>query len=291
MNTRRLLRNVFLTGILILTGLTVSVKPCQCFATPSFPDEFNDSVGVVTGRLFSIDRYSNDPDEDKYGLEGIRSSELIVETVYKGSIKKNQKIRIGQGWGADCLFTFDESELGKTYLFYFYAHDRRHPGLDEEDKAYFDEPVYWSTFCGRSKELKTNSSPANTDDLNYLENLDKYLGRTRIHGKVLASGTDPTVFGGIAVEIIGKNQTWKTTTLSDGSFEIFDLPPGRYDIRPELPAAWLVSPFTNREELLTWRDIESRVVDYKNPRRVTVNLTPGNHARRVIFVERSPNSQ
>lgn len=240
---------------------------------------------MVTGRLYSIDRYSNDPDDDRYGSEGIRSGELIVEAVYKGPIKKNQKIKVGQGWGADCIFTFDESDLGKSYLFYFFAYDRRHPLLDAEEKPYFDEPVYWTTHCGRSGELRDRSNPANQGDLKFLENLDKYLGRTRIHGRIVSSRRDSGNFAGTAVEIVGENQRWSTVVQSDNSFEIYDVPAGIYEIVVSFADEWIVNAPPHYTLDVDPDDYEAGITGPENRHRVLVRLQPGNHAFTAIFVE------
>ena len=47
---------------------------------------------------------------------------------------------------------------------------------------------------------------------------------------------------GKRIKIIGKDKTYEAKTDKDGIFEIYDLPPGKYFVEPEMPAGWKINP-------------------------------------------------
>ena len=45
------------------------------------------------------------------------------------------------------------------------------------------------------------------------------------------------------IKIIGAQKTYETKTDKGGVFEIYDLPPGKYSIEPEMPAGWKIDQY------------------------------------------------
>jgi Carboxypeptidase regulatory-like domain len=78
-------------------------------------------------------------------------------------------------------------------------------------------------------------------------------GKTRISGTIrsyqwsIAKGSaDIQKVVRTKVQIIGNGQTFEAVTNEDGVYEIYDLPPGTYTVRPEVPKGWKIdeqSPF------------------------------------------------
>jgi uncharacterized surface anchored protein len=56
------------------------------------------------------------------------------------------------------------------------------------------------------------------------------------------SGTldDDFPVAGRNVRIIGKNKTFQTATDEHGVYEVYGLPPGNYQIAPEMPYGWII---------------------------------------------------
>jgi hypothetical protein len=49
---------------------------------------------------------------------------------------------------------------------------------------------------------------------------------------------------GQAIRLIGKNRTYVAKTDKNGVYELYDLPPGRYVLEPELTFGWKVDEFS-----------------------------------------------
>jgi hypothetical protein len=80
------------------------------------------------------------------------------------------------------------------------------------------------------------------DDLLYLRALPGSARRSRISGTLehYEDGPDHSFahvrnVAGAKVRIIGEKETYEAVTDSNGVYELYDLPPGNYTIRPEIP--------------------------------------------------------
>jgi hypothetical protein len=148
----------------------------------------------------------------------------------------------------------NEESVGSHYLFY----------LDDGDKS-----GRWIGFgCGRSTLLDRAS-----EDLLFLDNLDKVKGKTRISGTVQFDVEDdksPSL-GGLTITIQGNGRTNKVKTDKNGVYEIYGLPPGLYTIAPDIPRGFKVDEFYLRynADLIGERDDEG---DIKSAKRLAVRV-------------------
>jgi len=202
-----------------------SASACSCGPTPTVLDSFEESEIVIVAQVISIEKASEkeNPDGVRY-VAGVRSATLRVEKVFKGEVKVRDELVFGQGGGADCIWTFDEESVGHELLLYIHA-----PSAGTK--------LWYIGGCGRSTNVK-----GATEDLGYLENMEKLRGKTRISG-TLGGWQNPDLdVKARKVRIIGPNKTYELKTDDDGFFEIYDLPPGNYMIEPQIPAGWKIDP-------------------------------------------------
>ena len=246
---RCLLVSVFSVGLLL--AFTNNANACTCGPRPTVLDSFEGSDEVVIVRAISVEKVENKDDEDEHYVDGVKSTTMIVEKVFKGKLKVRDEIIFGQGGGADCIWTFDEESVGRQFLFYLV---RPETLAKEEHYVPSKEPGLWFGFgCGRSSRVS-----GATEDLLYLENISKVRGKTRISGTIGGGFAYPDMdVDGKKIKIIGPNKIYRTKTDKDGVFEIYGLPAGKYFIEPELPAGWRIDPY--------WLRYSESVVGRWNP--------------------------
>lgn len=203
-----------------------SVTACSCMATPNLQEAFEDSDQVVIMNVLAVEKAGAD---DQYFVDGVKSAKMVVEKAYKGTLKVGDEISFGQGSGADCIWTFNEKSVGESYLLYLESPN--------------NQQNLWHVFaCGRSRHVKGAAA-----DLDFLNNLDKLLGKTRIAGKLICYYENCPGVAQKKVRVIGQNKTvYETITDADGFYEIYDVPAGIYFIEPEIPAGWKVSKYWMR---------------------------------------------
>jgi hypothetical protein len=210
--------NLLFFGVISVNG----VVACSCSRSPAVNIEFERSQNVIIAKLISVEKTGED--EQKSGYEGIKSAKLRVEKVFKGILKAGDEVNFVQGGGADCVWTFDESIIGSEFLFY----------LGKKPKK---NEFWYASTCSRSNSLKWAVA-----DLLYLEKREKMHGKTRISG-IFSRSIESSVEGIPSVEEILKNKNIRIfgnskdislKTDEKGVFEVYDLPPGKYRIEPEL---------------------------------------------------------
>lgn len=264
-SSRRLLLLIFSTAFLLSMSRTASA--CSCGPRPTVLEGFEESDEVVIVRVLSVEKVA-DAEKDDY-VDGVRSATMIVERVFKGNLKIRDEIVFGQGGGADCIWTFDEESIGHQFLFYLARPEK----LAEYDYLPSKDPGLWFAFaCGRSSGLA-----GSTDDLLYLENLKKVRGKTRISGTIGGWQNPDLDVEGMKIKIIGPKKTYETKTNKDGVFEIYDLPPGKYFVEPEMPAGWKIDPYWLRYSPSVVRDGYEEP-EMKSPKQAAIRLEPGKHA-------------
>ena len=150
----------------LITSQTASA--CSCGARPTVLESFDRTDEVVIVRVISVEKVG-DTDEHHY-VDGVRSTTMVVERVFKGKLKIRDEIVFGQGGGVDCIWTFDEKSVGHQFLFYL-----NRPEKLADSYLPSKDPGLWFAFgCGRSRGLA-----GATDDMLYLENISKRR-KTRI---------------------------------------------------------------------------------------------------------------
>jgi hypothetical protein len=261
-------RSLFLPLLLLMfLGGSQLAHACSCGPRPTVLDSYDHSDVVVVLRALSVEK-AEDTNERHY-VDGVRSTTMLVEKVFKGNLKVGDEIVFGQGGGADCIWTFNEKSVGHQFLFYLISPDKN------SDRSYLpstDLNLWFAGGCGRSTGLG-----GATDDLLYLENMDKLRGRTRISGTIGVWPTPPELnVERKKIKIIGPKKTYEATTDRHGVFEIYDLPPGKYLVEPEMSAGYKIDPFMLRYSPSVVRN------DYEEPEfkknQVAITLEPKKHA-------------
>ncbi len=225
-----------------------AARGCGCYPFTTVLDDYEIADLVIVARFVSVTKTTTPrwPDTD------IDTATMIVERVYKGDVKSGDKLVFAQGnFTLDCSWTFYEKEIGERYLLY----------LNRPDNS---SDLLRVPTCNRSKGLEY----ANEDFL-YLDNLDKRRGRTRVSGVLEGDGIDESNVAGRKIFIRGEQKTFFAVTDKSGVYEIYDLPPGRYVLEPELEAGWKVDRF----ELTRY----SGRSDPKPSNRVAFTLRPKKH--------------
>jgi hypothetical protein len=251
-----------------LLGAAQTATACSCGPRPTVLDSVEKSDEVVIVKVLSLEK-AEAIEEGNY-VDGVKKATLIVERVFKGNLKVRDEIVFGQGGGADCIWTFSEESIGHQYLFYLARPEKF------SDRRYLPskEPGLWFAFgCGRSRGLA-----GATEDLLYLENMSKRRGQTRISGSIGGGFDYPDIdVEGKRIKIIGKDKTYVAKTDKDGIFEIYDLPPGKYFVEPEMAAGWKIDPH--------WLRYSASIVgsefgqpEMKSVKQVEIMLEPKKHA-------------
>lgn len=236
-------------SLALLLGASRTASACTCGQRPTVLDAFEKADEVIIARVVSVDKIRDSdksPDENQRRYVGdVRSTTLIVEKIFKGTLKVRDEIVFGQGNGANCIWTFTEESIGDQFLFY----------LKRPEKE-----LWYASECGRSRGLEGAS-----DDLLYLENMNKLRGKTRISSR-LGGWKNPNLdIEGKVIKIIGPTKTYETKTNKDGVFEIYDLPPGKYAIQPEIDEGWKIDAYYLRYS-------PSATTIYVNPGDVIENI-------------------
>jgi hypothetical protein len=231
------MKSILLTSVLfsvLYLIAPVAVFACSCSERQNLQKEFESSALVFKGKITAIEGPKPQTETNPFGNSG--SSSVIVERVYKGALKIGDRLTFTRGNGVNCNYTFGDSDVGQTWLFYL---DEQYP------KSVFDEASgKWKeteeltnsvSFCGRSGEISTSGH-----DLAYLDNLEKFKGKNRLSGKLMY-GRDLPNISGMRVKIIGKRKTYVARVVESSFFEIYDIPNGEYLVEFETPEGWKLS--------------------------------------------------
>ena len=182
------------------------MSPCEAYA--SADAVFVAKVTKISPQTIAI--WQRDKDYDQ-------TANLVVEKSYKG-IKRNRLTLHQLGRKSAPKFV-----LGSRYLFY--------ANFDRVTKKWEVRP------CGRTGMAKYLQ-----DDLHYLDGLPASLNKTRIAGKVVRYETDRdnpqgTVekLAGIRISIKGEGRKYEVVTDTEGMYELYGAPPGRYVIQADIP--------------------------------------------------------
>jgi hypothetical protein len=149
--------------------------------------------------------------------------------------------------------------LNKTYLFYL--------------SKFKNKNVYTVISCGRNKGIGDAA-----DDLSWLKQLPSSLNRTRISGTTGLYENGFSKLIGVSLLIEGNKKQYKLTTDTNGLYEIWDIPFGKYSVTPQIPnnlyVRWTASVPDNWMTYLSeeYQDKDSReiIIGDKNSRNVKI---------------------
>ena len=232
MPSRHLRQYSFLPLFLLIFLLGARTgKACSCGPSPTVLDSYNYSDVVVIVSAVSVEKAEPEKtaqpgrmsDGIKY-VDGVKSTTMRVEQVFKGTLKAGDEMIFLQGDGADCVWTFNEDDIGTKFLFYL--------------KRLKDSTRWIAVTCGRSKPVERAR-----DDLLYLTNLNRVRNKTRISGTLRFLYDAGESLAGRKIRITGAKRTQELKTDDNGVYEIYDLPAGRYFVEPEIPKGWKVGPY------------------------------------------------
>lgn len=204
---------------------------CSCGRTPTVLDSFEGSDVVVVARAVSVEKTEKAAPKGRMSdgtnfVDGVKSTTMRVERVFKGDLKVGDEMTFAQGGGADCIWTFNEEAVGERFLFYL----KQQPSLKG----------FWvAVACGRS-----NTVEGAADDMLYLDNIDRVRGKTRVSGRIsFLHSEDLMGVAGRTLRIKGEGEAHELRTNASGVYEIYDLPPGRYTVELEVPKGWKLDSF------------------------------------------------
>ena len=222
---------------------------CSCAGKPTVLEQYDWAEVVVVTRVVSLEK-SVSAKEIRPG--GVAAARMVVEKVYKGQLRAGDEMVFAQGGGTDCIYTFDDDDIGRRHLFYL--------------KPLKDASIWIAGTCGRSRPIEYAG-----DDLLYLNNLDKTRGRTRLSGTLYFWGSDGPDLAGLKLRIVGAKKSHELKTDEHGVYEIYDLPAGRYWLQPEVPPGWKVNGNSNPAASL---DLPLMGLDVEAPTKKAVPLLP-----------------
>lgn len=217
---------LFLAAAFLLCGAKTA-EACSCGPLPTVLDSFQGAQDVIIAEVTAVEKTSeSDLNNYPYGVKGAKMS---VKKVFKGNLKAGDEIFFEQGGGADCIETYREESIGAKLLIYDTPENGKRAIMG----------------CGRSGGLG-----GATEDLLYLENMDKRRGKTRVSGRASYGFSSTAPKGqsnaGKKIRIIGKNKTYTAITDENGVYEIYDLPAGDYFIAPEIADGWKINRYMLR---------------------------------------------
>jgi len=205
---------------------------CSCIERQAQDKEFNSSENVLIGRI--VDSPAPNPREEDVLAQDSGSTVVVVEKVYKGNLKAGDRFTISNGDGVSCAYTFGQSFVGQTWLFYLGKPQPRYIYVPETRKWKDTKELTTSvSFCGRSGDVIKSRH-----DLAFLESFEKYIGKNRLSGRLMELGPDPPNVVGMRIKITGMNLSFIVRLNEFGYFEIYDLPHGEYHVEFETPEGW-----------------------------------------------------
>lgn len=246
---------LFLFAVLLFDARVA--RACSCGSRPTVLRAYEGADLVVIVKVLGIERSGK-----RSGSGGVSSTKVIVEKVFKGNLKVGDEMNLAQGGGADCVWTFNEENIDKQYLFYL--------GAPIKNSRMW---IPWG--CGRSSGVDFAN-----DDLLYLNNLDKVRDKTRISGTIVFEKDTDLSVEGRKIRITGTHKTYEVKTDRNGVYEIYDLPAGKYLIEPELPRGWKVDNFWLQHAASYAGNKED-----KAPRSIPITLESRKHAGLDIHFE------
>lgn len=200
--------------VLLVLSIPNIIQACTCMGTPSPCESYAGASAVFIG-------YVNRVEPDNADIEATyleQTAYVQVEKSFKGA-SEGAEIVLHQP-SHNCAPKFKAKQ---RYLMY---------------SDYHDKEMTWEVYgCGRSTSIEYAG-----DDLLFLYGLPESANKTRISGEITQYEDTPekgfsriNTLAGLKVKIIGPEKTYEAYTDKNGVYEIYDLPPEKYSIEPEIP--------------------------------------------------------
>ena len=239
------------SSVLVIAAAKI-VSACSCPPPKSVLDAYDAADAVLIVRMVSVKKVETEP-----ALPGNVFGAFAVERVYKGNVKVNDKLVFAVAYKFHCPSVFREEDINSEFLFYAQA-----PKNDQE---------FWSLLnCGRSKAVSLA-----TEDLLYLDNTSKRRGKTRISGKYGNDRNQDVVVAHRRIRIVSDEKAYEIFTDDNGVFEIYDVPPGRYRLEPEIPEGWRIDRWflrLNSSTAALLKSPKSVQFDVETKKHISINL-------------------
>ncbi len=203
-----LIFNSILFSILIFNHFA---NACSCYPLETVDKAFAKTTNVVVLKLESIKQ--NDGEKINYYFS--------VKKIFKGELKADEMLNFTVD--SNCSWLFNADEIGTEFLFYL----QKRPAENEK---------WIGSVCSRSGRVKSK-----TNDLSYLENVNKLSDKTRLSGQLNKFIETPGQLESISLiplaklklKVVGNGKNIDLITDENGVYEIYDLPAGKYKITPE----------------------------------------------------------
>ena len=245
-----------------------SAWACSCRGSTTIDEAFEMVPNIAVLKVESVKKYeAGEPGYSSFLPNRIKESRLRVVRVFKGNLQLGQELLFGEGSSGACTYTFGENSIGRESLLFLSS-----------------QPTsgnYWEAgYC-----IRQSSLAAEYTDLAYLNELEKVKGKTRISGMVIqfthsaiedVPGTS-RVFADRIVRVIGNSKEIELRTDKNGVFEVYDLPPGKYELITDGVEGYRLSP----RNMPVIFQLPSNGQD----RPVVVEIKPGKHVEVDLVFE------
>lgn len=264
----------YVFGALFLMCSVQSAIACVCTRTDDLLADIDWSKNIILTKMVSVERVRERSGE---GYVEFVSAKMLVEKVFKGDLKVGDIVTFGSSHDS-CTISYSEAGIGSRVLYYVHSpiKDERYFPASNAGKESAD--VYFAYACSRMAEPEYAAA-----DINYLSNIDKLRGKTRVTVRMTAPHVSDVNFADKKIKITGENKSYKVKTDKFGFFELYDLPPGRYSFEAPIPFGWQTGLYTTNGAL----DLSSlqRTIDGAKSKTVTFQIEAGKHLEVSIPVE------
>lgn len=243
--------------ILLLFCTTASAFSCTCEERQTVKRALTSTHLVFIGQVVETDIFSE--------KEGVPITRVRIGKIFKGESTANGMIDLAQGLAGSCGRYFGKDHQGTEWLFYVDAPQQTTRWNNEDNKYEISKERYYAAHtCGRTRPIALAN-----DDLAYLNQPEKYEGKTRVSGMIGRYGQQ----GAVSVFLRTKEEVHRTSIDRTGYFEFFDFPAGDHVLELELDKGTLAYPIIPGGFL----ELENLGDEKANLHKIELKFTSGQH--------------